>query len=305
MIRKTQLLDEAYDVPDLREVDLRTARPARAGERCALTGEYVNAGDTVVEAESLLTSASSQPHEIFVVPDATHVTLHAARCYKHFHGGLTGNLLAIRRGESTFGVSPMISNASADEQGRPSWQRIIYGIDEHAALIGGDITLAVVTEESKRRLWLDAHVARFDPDGDWSLYMFWTGARGQSFAQNVVVHVPQLRAVLALSEYAYTLGFSKDALLRGLFHAPYPVISEVGVTRTRELDAVLDSYRGSPELPVACCVVQRAPTIDNLESPSIHQALIPCLSQTKTSSERPNHPTPRSSKSNLQPRLFD
>lgn len=59
LLDRADLLDRAFAVPDLRPRDLRTARPARVGERCALTGRALRPGETVVLAEALLTSASS------------------------------------------------------------------------------------------------------------------------------------------------------------------------------------------------------------------------------------------------------
>lgn len=306
LLDRADLLDRAFAVPDLRPRDLRTARPARVGERCALTGRALRPGETVVLAEALLTSASSAPHEIFPAAGgagATHVSLAAARCYKHFRGGLTGNLLAIGRSTAedgsseTLGLAPMISAASADaaaERGapRPCWQRLLYGTDPHGDLRAGDLTLAVVTEEFQRRLWLDARLSRFDAEdrpangrgangrsATWSLYLYWTGTAAGSHARNVTVRVPRLRAVLTLCEYAYALGFSKDALLTGLLGgsrpAPLRTVAAVGFRRTSALDDALEMHRGTDELLVAACVVQRAPDPDEIEAPPAYRYLIP------------------------------
>jgi hypothetical protein len=298
---KTDLLDRAYGCPprDFDVVDLPE------GSRSAITGAPIP-GDPPqgVEADSLLTNASSAPHEIFPYQGSNYVSEAGARCYKHFRGGLTGNLLAVA-GDPPRGYKPMVSTKSAEKKDRPNWQRVIYGTDEHAELSTSDRCLAIFTEEFQRRLWLEADVSIVG--SVWRPYLYYG-----SVVRALRVRYRLLRGVLALCEYVYSLGFTKDNLLNTLFGSTKKDLClALGLSRARELDDTLARYRDSDELLLATFVCQRAKGADPeqshssnqsaLEAPESYQWLIPSpTNSSKVSRKKP--PTPKTSPAETEQR---
>lgn len=311
-MNKAHLLHDAFDVPARPEQDA----PVPIGSVCALTGAPIRRG---VEANSLLTRASSAPHEIFLVASAKYVSLESARCYKYFKGGLTGNLLAVGRNASPVGdsmpagVRPMVSTDSAEDKERPCWQRVVYGTDPYFNLETGRQTLAIFTPEIKRRLWLDARLSTVGPH--WQPHLDWGPHQ-----RTLTVDFARLRQVLALCEYTYSLGFAKDNLLKGLFETPkMDLLREVGFARTRQLDEALTPYRNTDELLLSCFIVQRATsfnpqTNEGLDAPEDSQCLMPMSSPkpfpttlkptARTSSANPTPPPKTTSGSGSQTQLF-
>lgn len=279
---KTQLLYDAYDVPD-RDLDEYECPP---GTTCAITGEEITCG---VEADSILTNASSAPHEIFPNATSDYVSWEAAQCYKHFRGGLTGNLLAITgppgaERPSAWGYKPMVSASSASSKDRPCWQSVIYGTDDHVTLEKGMPCLAVFTEEHYRRLWIEAELSTTGPH--WKPY-FYSGTTVRALA----VEFSTAQDVLGLCEYVYSLGFTKEQIRTSLTGAisKMDLITELGPTRVQTLDEAVASYRGTDELRLATFVCQRASIdvsdsftdqIEALEAPKDHTCLIPTPQKT-------------------------
>lgn len=266
------------------------------GSYCALTGAPIREG---VPSEALLTSASSAPHEIFRVASSDYVSIEAARCYKHFKGGLTGNLLLVVQPDGTAtGYRPMISRESAGDD-RPCWQRVIYGTDPHVALQPGMQVLAIFSDSFKHRDWIRAEISEVGPA--WRPYL-----HAGSDDRPLTVDIRRLRAVLALCEYVYGLGYDKTSLTTTLYHH-YGMLQELGFAAVRRLDAALAPWRGTDELLLAALVVQRPGTLDpitrqGLDAPEDDQWLIPApISSRKTTSSAspPPRPTPTSPRSQL------
>lgn len=290
-ITKTHLLDQAFDCPD-RGFE---AEPVPEGTTCAITGEPLSEG---AKADSLLTRASSAPHEIFPNYTSDYVSVEAARCYKHFRGGLTGNLLATC--DPVAGHKPMVSTSSADKKDRPNWQRVLYGTDPHAVLEEGLRCLAIFTEEFQRRLWLDARVSVVGPY--WHPYIY-----SGSVVRTLTVDLALLRKTLALCEYVYSLGFTKENLLSSLYGSTKKALCfTLGLPRVQTLDAALEEHRGSDELLLSAFCCQRASfdltdpfpeQLGALEAPERFHCLIPKTTSRSRSKKAPQtsssaRPTP-------------
>jgi len=284
MTTKTHLLYHAFDVPN-RDLD---DYEVPEGTMCAITGEPLSVG---VEANSLLTSASSAPHEIFPNDTSEYVSWEAAQCYKYFRGGLTGNLLARDRDWKKHlpeGHKPMVSTSSARRKDRPNWQKLLYGTDPHASLKPGDTTVAIFTEEFQRRLWLDATMSTVGPH--WKPHLFSGSTR-----RTLEVSFEDLREVLALCEYVYTLGFTKQQLQSSLVGAQSKMglLTTLGLPRVKVLDNALAEWRDTDELKLAAFCCQRAgfdplddypDQIEALDAPKEYTCLIPTPTTSSTAS---------------------
>jgi hypothetical protein len=222
--------------------------PIPVDTRCAMTGRPISDGYLV---SNVVTDVTSQPHEIFKFP-TTHCSVETARLFKAMRGevSLLGNLFA---GDATGGHKPMVSRDSAAKGGRPCWHDLIM------ALKPGEWTVAVFTEESKRRFWLDAPLCV--TGSAWRPYLHYGNC-----SRVLTVNLDKLQQVLRLCETIYSYGFSKDAMLTTLFDN-YGQVQKFGFSRTVPLEAQLSPYRDTDELLLACFVVQKNPSIIAEPSP--------------------------------------
>lgn len=232
---KASFICDRYNPPALDDP------PVQVQGLCAMTGVPITEGYRV---DYLVTDVTSQPHEIFKLP-SEYCGVAAARLFKSMRGdaAMLGNLFVSDAG----GVKPMVSRDSAIKGNRPCWHDLIMALEPN------QWTVAVLTEESKRRFWLDAPLCLTGPW--WRPYLHWG-----SCSRVLTVDLPLLQRVLALCEQVYSYGFSKDAMLTSLFDN-FQQIGKIGFTRTAELERQLSSYRGTDELLLACFVVQKNPSI--------------------------------------------
>jgi hypothetical protein len=196
----------------------------------------------------------------------------------------------------------MVSAESAAASGRVTWQSLIYGTAPGLEAVP---SVAVFSDEARRRLWLDARVSI--PGRVWLPYLCWSSPVGQ-VSRTLRIDMEYLQQVLALCEHVYFLGFSKPAIMQGLFHSGYETLSTAGMARARVLDAALAPHRGTDEMLLAAFIVQRTKPA---ESPAPYQCLIPSDSLTnqitppQTYSATPSTPAPAKSKTPSDPTLFD
>lgn len=212
------------------------------GTVCAIGGHLITRGCLIAD---VVTETTARPHEIFRC-GGDYVSVEATWLYKaaaRTGGGISGNMLAI---EGAPGERPMLSRDSADKQGRRSWPDLIMDLPAGVAAV------AVITVESKRRLWLDT---RASITGDaWQPYLCWG-----TTDRTLTVSLRRVQELLPVAEEAYTLGWSKQDLLDGLLHAGRSkLVQKVGLTRALELERTFAAWRGSDELLLAAAVVQKA-----------------------------------------------
>lgn len=261
---KVQLLTTTFDPPAVRFAP----QILPPGEVCAMTGDPIDEG---IPANALLTEASSAAHEIFPVTNARYVSVDVARCYKDFKGGLTGNLLAIERSGAVLGARPMLSPVSAAEKKRPTWQSVLYGTDPYCTIQDGDRALAIITEEAKRRLWLQAVISTVGRQ--WRPFVYW-----QNTVRLLNVNVDDLRRVLALVEHAVYIGYSREAILTNLsLGTRMEIIRRYGWSHVRNLENAFNPWLRTDELLLAAFVVRPLKKNMGLEAPEKYQCLIPQL----------------------------
>ncbi|HEX6940700.1 MAG TPA: hypothetical protein VF158_14890 [Longimicrobiales bacterium] len=274
---RVSLLYEAFQPrdPGIEEHDVPP------GTVCAIGGHPIRRGCRIAD---VVTDTTARPHEIFRC-GGEYVSVEAAWLYKaaaRTGGGIAGNMLAI---EGQPGERPMLSRDSADKQGRRAWPDVLMD------LAPGLATVAIITTESKRRLWLDARVSI---TGDaWQPYLCWG-----TTDRTLTVSLSTVQALLPLAEQAYGLGWSKQDILDGLLHAGRAkLVQKVGLSRALELDRAFAAWRGSDELLLTAAVVQKPRTPITLTEET-------SCPPPKTPSRPPSSPTPTSSEPSGQLALF-
>ena len=215
--------------------------PAAIDARCAMTGRPITEGYRV---DSLVTDATSQPHEIFRFTSEW-CSAEAARLFKAMRGdtAMIGNVFAGENG----GSKPMVSRDSATKGGRPCWHDLIMQLQPN------QWTVAVFTEESKRRFWLEAPLCLTGPT--WRPYLHYGNC-----SRVLTVNLDKLQQVLPLCETIYSYGFSKDAMLTTLYDN-FQQVQKYGFSRTTVLEAQLSPWRDTDELLLSAFVVQKNPNI--------------------------------------------
>lgn len=232
---KANFICDRYNPPPLDDP------PVQVSTLCAMTGVPIEEGYRV---DRLVTDTTSQPHEIFKLP-SEYCSVASARLFKSMRGdaSMLGNLFVNDDG----GSKPMVSRDSATKGNRPCWHDLIVELQPD------QWTVAVFTEESKRRFWLDAPLCLTGPR--WRPYLHWNNC-----SRVLTVDLLRLKDALKLCEQIYSYGFSKDAILTGLFDN-FQQVQKFGVVRTSQLESQLLRYRDSDELLLAAFVVQKNPSI--------------------------------------------
>lgn len=207
------------------------------GTRCAMGGHLIEDGYLT---RHLVTGATSQPHEIFEVP-SDWCSVEAARLFKSMRGeaAMLGNIFA----EPGKGVKPMVSRDSATANRRPCWHDLITGLAPVTECV------AVFTEESKRRFWIDAPLSITGKD--WRPYLHW-----RNVSRVLSVDLLTLQETLVVVSDVYSRGFSKPAILSSLCEN-HNLVIQFGFREVARLDHQLSSLRGSDELLLATFIVQK------------------------------------------------
>lgn len=149
------------------------------------------------ELESILSDATAELADTFRLASSA-ICDSCAACFAQPRA-LTSNLLVF----NGVGIKPMVAQTSATQE-RPSWRDIV-----RTYAWGGE-TVAIVTSNTKRRLWPQAVVSSFARqwrplfvDGD--------------VARCLTVDVEALLTCLDFVEQIYNAGFAKGAIARSLF----------------------------------------------------------------------------------------
>lgn len=203
--------------------------------RCALSGEEIPVGYPVA---SVVAKATADFADTFRTPSAW-LSEEAARLFKA-NTLMRGNLLAL----PGRGLRPFVALASATEE-RPAWRDLLRQIAP------GTQTVAIITDNHKRRLWPQARLSRF---GEAWRPLFVVGDEERSLC----VDVARLRECLDMVEFIYGLGFTKAVIRDGLVSVyAKKAIRAVGLARAQELEAALREWRGSDEFALAVFVAQK------------------------------------------------
>jgi hypothetical protein len=157
-----------------------------------------------------------------------------ARSFLIFHGGPC--------------YVPLINREAAREQGRPCWSDLVRAVwPTHQ----GQVCLAIITTDTKKRLWIRARVGALGCRTPILVY-------DSESALNKILFVgwPNLIECLALVEEAYTAGFNKKSIAGSLFSSAIG-IKAVGYAMTAQLETCIHPWRSRPEFPITVLVSQK------------------------------------------------
>lgn len=165
-------------------------------------------------------------------------------------GGIFGQVLGLRRDDGTWeGQFPTISRKTAEEKGKQCWHDLL------ASLPIGIECVAIFSDDSKKRLWIDATVSRFGPC--WRPYL-----HSGNESRLLTVNVEKLREVLGLVEILHSIGFPKQAIRTTLCdQSATKVLQQVGAAQVLAWERQLLSWRNTDELLLATYAVQANTTI--------------------------------------------
>lgn len=246
-----------------------TALPA--GSTCAISGQSITSGYRVPD---LVTQATSEFLDCFRCGAAVDgwVSENAGRCFKNAdprRGNPTArSVLAF--GDGTC-YQPLIAQASAVEQGRACWSRLVRDVWPSQQ---GQQCLCIVTTDTKKRLWHRARVGALGPRTPVLLY------DGKLCVNEVrLIDWPTLLGCLDLVEQVYALGFAKEVMRESLWIAS-KVAQAVGLVATRRLETTFVAWRRRPEFHIALLISQKpaAPEVEPTEEAKEENLIHGCAS---------------------------
>lgn len=216
------------------------------GTHCAITGQPISFG---YRAQDMTGEATAEFLDCFRGGVHGWVSEAAGRCFKNADprkGNPTSRSFLIFHNGPCW--TPLISREAATEQGRGCWSDLIREVWPARQ---GQICLALITTDTKKRLWPRARVGAL---GCRTPVMLYDG----ELAINEVrmIDWPRLIECLDAVEEVYSAGFSKDSIQEGLF-GNAKAVKENGFARTRFLENWLKPWRETPEFLMALLVAQK------------------------------------------------
>lgn len=202
-----------------------------AGTVCAFSGEPLTAA---VLLKNVVKSATANLADTFRFP-SQYVSVATATCFKASRE-LRGNLFITESGIQR----PMISAKSGKTANRPVWRDLL-----REYLSKAYPSVCIVTDESKRRLWIDAVVTEGRP-----LHLYFNSA---DTSQNQTLDPDRFSECLDHVQTCLTLRFTKRAIANSLFLQTRRV-QELGVIETRVHENVCVGLRELPEFRVALMI---------------------------------------------------
>ena len=201
-------------------------------ERCAFTGQEIRFG---VPLKSVVKSATGNIADTFRFASDV-VSVETAKCFKA-QRELRGNLFITETGIQR----PMVSAKSALENNRPTWEQVLieYLSNRTALRLSA---VFVFSDESKKRLWVDARVTR-----EYPAHIFFNA---YSMKQNLKVSPWMFENILTAVNEAMQAGFTKHAVRSSLF-SHSKTMKSYGIAETTKLENKLQTYRDRPEFHIA------------------------------------------------------
>lgn len=239
-----EFLAEAFDVPYPSEpIDVPE------GSRCSRDGQRISKG---YRFKDVVAKTTPVMQDVFRVR-SPYLSVASGRLMssgKVGMGGIFGQVLGLHHEDGTWkGMFPTVSRKTAEEKGKQCWHDLL------TTLPMGLECVAIFSDDSKKRLWIDAAVSRFGPC--WRPY-FHSG----NDSRLLTVNVEKLREVLELVEMLYSIGFPKQAIRTTLCdQSASKVLQQVGAAQVVGWERQLLPWRNTDELLLAAYAVQANPAI--------------------------------------------
>lgn len=199
---------------------------------CAVTGRIITSG---VGKSHHIKATTAELADLF---RGEYVSVEASACMEQSKL-LAGGIFAAER---SGGFKPVVAIASATDE-RPTWRDLVRFVD------GGQQCVAVVTSNTKRRLWYRAPLSTI---GDMWQVLFCDG----DIERVLTVSLAKLRECLNMVERIMAEGFSKAAIRNGLWSSTKvkTLASDYQTIATYERD--LKEWRSTDEFIFALFIAQ-------------------------------------------------
>lgn len=216
-----QHLDSVADV-----VDIHTPNTV-----CAFSGEPITEG---VKLTKVIKPATANLADTFRFP-SEFVSVATAKCFAASRE-LRGNLFITETGIE----KPMISAKSAQKANRRAWRDLIVNYLDNPMP-----AVLILTDESKRRLWIDAVVSEGKP-----IQIFVNNAE---MSRNLKLDAETLATALECVQDCLIDGFSKQAIRTSLF-THRDSMMKIGLMETRLKENICVPLRKYTEFSVATMI---------------------------------------------------
>lgn len=218
------------------------------GSRCARDGQRITKG---YHFKDVVAKTTPVMQDVFRVR-SPYLSVASGRLMssgKVGMGGIFGQVLGFHSEGAWTGMFPTLSRKTAEEKGKQCWHDLL------TSLPIGIECVAIFSDDSKKRLWIDATVSQFG--ACWRPYY-----HSGNDSRLLTINVERLRAILRTVEMLYSIGFSKHAIRTTLCdQSASKVLQQVGPSQVLEWERQLLPWRNTDELLLATYVVQANPTI--------------------------------------------
>ncbi len=207
---------------------------------CAITGVQVTEGYAIPP----LMLASSSEFLDLIHGDLTGVlSVNATRVFKSSWN--IGSRLVFEDGTA---YHPLVACEPAVEQGRACWSSLVREIWPSRE---GQQMVAIITTDTKKRIWEKAKVGRLGNHTPVLQYDMDTN----TLACRELVWSRMLEYLILIEE-VYSLGFVKPVIAHGL-HSQFMQLSKVGFARSLSYERTLKPWRTTPEFSFALLIAQK------------------------------------------------
>lgn len=238
------LLARGLGLPSLE----KPPRPTPPRTVCAITGQPIALGYPVSQ---MVTEATAEFLDCFRGGVDGWVSEAAARCFKSADprkgNPCARSVLAFADGSLW---QPLIAREQALEQGRPCWSDLARSVWPERA---GQQMLAILTTDTKKRLWIRARVGSL---GHRTPLLYYDGKTAGN--EVLLLDWPSLLECLALIEEVYSQNFPKQAMAESLYGFT-KAVNVIGFAQTRAYERQLALWRERPEFRPALLMAQKAP----------------------------------------------
>lgn len=220
-------------------------QPVLPNTRCALTGAIIDAGYPVMD---IVSDAQGEWWETFNGQPDGWLSESAARCW--ILGSNPKKDLRCSKSMAVFGdaaFEPMISQKSANEQGRPSWRDLVrYAWDQHR----GQSCAIVLSTDTKKRVWWRGRAGILGTNTPVLIY-----DTGYSLFRVVNIDWAAMLDDLAVIESVYAMGFSKGGINTSLFKES-KIVESVGIAQVIAAEKKLSQLRKSERFLFCLLIAQ-------------------------------------------------
>jgi hypothetical protein len=208
---------------------------------CSITGEQIKNGFPI---EKIISKDTSDIFHIFKVHSGF-ISVYAAAVFRA-QTVIRGNIMVW----NGTGIRPFVSVESATKE-RPCWSDLFKKMEN------GDEIYAIVTDESKRRLWPNAMFCNISENT--KIYFNGSPYKGAALESRLLcLNYKKFLECLDSVEKAYEAGFSKASIFHNLLSTQNrKFIQATGIRYAKDVEKQLMKWRCTDEFVLSVFVAQK------------------------------------------------